>query len=137
MKYALEQPIIANIGQEKYQVTILWRSGTLIVDEPEAIGGNGAGPDPTTLLLSSLAACTLATLRMYIDRKGWNIPDLAISVNLYHQLNEAKTVTVIDRQLNILSVVTAEQRERLIHIAKICPISKMLEGEIRIDTIAG
>jgi putative redox protein len=51
-------------------------------------------------------------------------------------MREDKNVTVIDRDLNFLSPVTDEQRERLIQIAKVCPISKLLEGEINIRTFA-
>ena len=136
MKYALEHPVTATIGTEKYKCTVEWRHGKFIVDEPESAGGKDLGPDPTTLLLSSLGTCTLATLRMYIDRKGWDIPKIAVSVNLYHEVREGKNITVIDRDLNFLSPVTDEQRERMIQIAKVCPISKILEGEIQIRTFA-
>ncbi|HWZ03290.1 MAG TPA: (4Fe-4S)-binding protein [Mucilaginibacter sp.] len=136
MKYALEHPIISRMGTEKYKSTVEWRHGKFITDEPEFTGGKDLGPDPYTLLLSSLATCTLATLRMYIDRKGWEIPQIAASVNMYFEEKEGKKVTVIDRDLNFLTPVTDEQRERLIQIAKVCPISRLLEGEIRIRTFA-
>jgi len=136
MKYTLEHPVIACIGTEKYTCTVEWRNGKFIVDEPEKAGGNDAGPDPYTLLLSSLGTCTLATLRMYIDRKEWDIPNIAIAVNLFQEVVEGKTVTTFDRDINFMTPVTDEQRERLIQIAKVCPISKLLEGEIKIRTFA-
>jgi putative redox protein len=136
MKYALEHPVISRIGTEKYKCTVEWRNGKFIADEPEFAGGKGRGPDPYTLLLSSLGTCTLATLRMYIDRKEWDIPAIAVSVNLYTELRGDRKVTVIDRDVDFLSSITDEQRERLIQIAKVCPVSKMLEGEIQIRTFA-
>jgi putative redox protein len=136
MKYALEHPIISTIGTEKYKCTVEWRNGKFIADEPEFAGGKDSGPDPYTLLLSSLGTCTLATLRMYIDRKEWNIPQIAVSVNMYFGEKDGKKVTIIDRDLQFLAPVTDEQRERLIQIAKVCPISKILEGEIQIRTFA-
>ncbi|WP_428330022.1 (4Fe-4S)-binding protein [Mucilaginibacter sp.] len=136
MEYLLQQPVKAFIGTEKYKCTVEWRNGKFISDEPEVLGGKDLGPDPYTLFISSLAACTLATLRMYIDRKGWDIPNIAIAVNLYFKLEEDKKITVIDRDLNFLSPVTDEQRERLIQIAQACPISKIMEGEIQIRTFA-
>ncbi len=51
------------------------------MNEPIQNGGNDKGSDPFTALLASLAGCTLSTLRMYIDRKGWDIPSIAISLN--------------------------------------------------------
>ncbi len=136
MKYLLEQPVKASIGTEKYKCTVEWRHGKFIADEPEFVGGKDEGPDPYTLLLSSLGTCTLATLRMYIDRKGWDVPEIAISVNMYQEVKDGKTVSVIDRDLNFLSPVTDEQRERMVQIAKVCPVSKILEGEINIRTFA-
>lgn len=136
MKYILEKPVTAHIGTQKYQVTVGWRNGSFFADEPKSEGGGDTGPDPTTLLLSSLGACTLGTLRMYIDRKGWDIPEIAVALNIFHQEEDGKKITVIDRDLNFLSPVTEEQRERLTYIAKVCPVSKILEGEIQIRTFA-
>ena len=73
MKYQLEKPVQGSIAKKKYQCTIEWRNGKFIADEPPSIGGEDSGPDPYTLLLSSLASCKLITLRMYIDRKGWEL----------------------------------------------------------------
>lgn len=135
MEYLLKNSVNARIGTEKYQCTIEWRNGKFIADEPETVGGKGIGPDPYTLLLSSLGTCTLVTLRMYIDRKMWDIPEIGISLNMYHELKDEKNITIINSELKFLSAVTAAQRERLVQIAKVCPVSKLLEGEIRIRAI--
>jgi len=136
MEYILEHPVVASIGTEKYKCTVEWRNGKFISDEPAFAGGKDTGPDPYTLLLSSLGACTITTLRMYIDRKGWDVPQIAIAVNMYFKLEGEKRITVIDRDLNFLSPITDEQRERLVQIAKVCPVSKILEGGIQVRTFA-
>jgi putative redox protein len=133
MEYLLEKPVIANIGTEKFKVTIEWRNGTLIGDEPEQIGGKDLGPDPYTLLLSSLAACTLSTLRMYIDRKGWDIPNISVSVNMF-QSKENALMTQFERQIIFTETITDDVKERLLIIAKKCPVSKILENNITINT---
>jgi putative redox protein len=136
MKYIFDHPVVASIGTVKYKCTVQWLHGKFIVDEPAKNGGNDLGPDPYTLLLSSLGACTITTLRMYIDRKGWDIPKISVSVNMYQTLEEGKTVTVIDRDLDFLTPVTDEQRERMIQIAKVCPVSKLLTAGMQIRTFA-
>lgn len=132
MKYKMKEPIHGIIGMEKYQCTIEWRNGKFIVDEPPETGGKDTGPDPYTLLLSSLASCKLVTLRMYIDRKGWNIPQIAINANMYQEKKDEKFNTIIDCDILFISTVTDEQKLRLLEIAKNCPVSKLLEGDIKV-----
>ncbi|QEH40943.1 (4Fe-4S)-binding protein [Chitinophaga sp. XS-30] len=134
MQYKLEKPVHGTIGTVKYQCTIEWRNGTFITDEPLKSGGQDTGPDPFTLLVSSLASCTLATLRMYIDRKGWDVPQISVNANFYQEIREGKTVTVFDRDIAFGNPLPEEQRSRLLEIAKACPVSKILEGEIQLRT---
>jgi putative redox protein len=136
MIYRFEKPILGNIGTARYQCSIEWRNGKFISDEPKKSGGNDEGPDPHTLLLSSLVSCTLVTLRMYIDRKGWDIPAISVQSNMYQNKKEDKIINIIDRDIKFLSPVTKEQREKLTDIAKACPISKILEGEVIVRTFA-
>jgi putative redox protein len=134
MQYKLEQPVHLSTGTEKYQVTVEWRNGKFIADEPEVAGGKDTGPDPYTLLLSSLASCILVTLRMYIDRKEWTIPQIAVDTNLYAEKIGEKTVTIIDCDIRFPGTVEEEQKTRLLEIAKKCPISKILENDIKVRT---
>jgi putative redox protein len=134
MIYKLENPVAGEIGIARYQCNIEWRNGKLIADEPITAGGKDAGPDPYTLLLASVVSCTLITLRMYIDRKGWDIPAISVQANLFQNNKDDKQVTFIDRDIKFLSPVNAEQRDRLTEIAKSCPISKILQGELMVRT---
>jgi putative redox protein len=134
MIYKFEKPVSGEIGLAKYQCTIEWRNGKFIADEPSASGGQDQGPDPFTLLLSSVVSCTLVTLRMYIDRKGWDIPVISVNANLFQNKSVDKIVNVIDRDIKFSGSVSAEQRDKLTEIAKSCPISKVLEAELMIRT---
>jgi len=132
MEYKFQKPVHGSIGVEKYQCIIEWRNGQFIADEPEKNGGKDTGPDPYTLLLSSLATCTLITLRMYIDRKGWNIPEIKVNLNLFQTKDGDNTTTFIDRDITFPAGVEPEQKDRLLEIAQQCPVSKMLEGNIKV-----
>jgi putative redox protein len=129
----LEQNIEGSIGTQKYLCTISWRNGTLLMDEPELVGGQNIGPDPFSTFLASLAGCTLSTLRMYIDRKGWDIPEIFISLNLT-QTTEGDLVTTISRDIRFSSTVSADIKERLLVIADKCPVSKILKNQVLIST---
>jgi putative redox protein len=129
----LENDIVGSIGIQKYLCTIVWRNGTLIMDEPTDIGGQDKGPDPYTTLLAALAGCTLSTLRMYIDRKGWDIPEISVQLNMYQE-TENELLTTIKRAIRFPETVSSEQKERLLYIATKCPVSKILENNIVIKT---
>ena len=129
----LEKDISGHIGTQKYLCTISWRNGQLIMDEPESIDGNDLGPDPYSTLLASLAGCTLSTLRMYIDRKGWIIPEINITLNATQETGNEVT-TIISRNISFSTEITPEQKERLLMIAEKCPVSRILKGTITINT---
>lgn len=122
----IEKDIVGHIGTQKYLCTINWRNGQLIMDEPLSNEGKDLGSDPFSTLLASLAGCTLATLRMYIDRKGWDIPEITISLNATQE-SEGELETIFSRQISFSKDIPNEQKERLLLIADKCPVSKILE----------
>ena len=133
METLLENDITGTICQQKYLCQISWRNGTITMDEPISAGGKDLGPDPHSTLLASLAGCTLATLRMYIDRKGWDIPEIYVALNLAQE-KEGEFITSIKRDVRFSNAITKEQRERLLSIADKCPISKLLTQKVIINT---
>jgi putative redox protein len=84
--------------------------------------------------------CTLATVRMYIDLKGLNIPEIIVEANMFQKIRNEGVVMHIERNIIIPEVTDTELQQRLIHIAENCPVSKILKGNISIAselTIAG
>ncbi len=128
-----EKDIHGSIGTQKYLCAITWRNGTITMDEPEKIEGRDLGPDPYSTLLASLAGCTLSTLRMYIDRKGWDIPEIHVNMN-FAMNTEGEFSTDIKRKITFSKEVPPDQKERLLLIASKCPVSKILEHNIKIHT---
>lgn len=124
--------ITGDIVKNRQEVTVNWRKGQLVLDEPTFNGGKDIGPDPFTTVLSGLVGCTLTTLRMYIRRKRWDITDIHCSVNMIQQAEPFKTT--IYRTLSFGQPVTDAQKERLHWIAVNCPVARLLQGEINIDT---
>ncbi|WP_129714784.1 OsmC family protein [Pedobacter sp. SYP-B3415] len=134
MKYILKNPVRGVIGTEKFLTSVHWRNGVLLTDEPENMGGGDLGPDPFTLLLSSLVACTLASLRMYADLKGLNIPKIEVEANIHQVIGNEGLVAHIERRIFVPEVSDAELQQRLIRVAENCPVSKILKGTIRINS---
>jgi putative redox protein len=124
--------ITGDLLKDRQEVTIHWRAGELIIDEPSFNGGKDLGPDPFTTVLSGLVGCTLTTLRMYIKKKQWDITDIHCSVNMIQETEPLKTS--IFRTLSFGQPVTSEQKERLLWVAVNCPVARLLQGEINIVT---
>src|SRR5436190_20802101 len=55
---------------------------TVVIDEPEALGGTDTGPSPFELLAGAVAGCVAVTMRMYARRKGWELGELGVDVEL-------------------------------------------------------
>lgn len=125
--------VSAHIGKELYRTEIKSSSGNIVIaDEPQVNGGQDLGFSPKELLVSALAACTSATLRMYADRKGWNLEEVKVDIEL--ERDEALNKTVIKRHLYLSGNLDETQRARLLSVAKSCPVHKILTNPIEIET---
>ena len=125
--------VLARIGTEKYYTEVTAGKNKIITDEPLDKGGQDKGFNPFELLAASLATCTAATLRMYIDRKGWSVPEIDVEVEMenYPQTKN----TIFTRKISYgEALLEAEQLARLHHIADACPVHKLLHGNMEINT---
>jgi len=115
------------------------KNQTLLIDEPANLGGDGAGPDPYTLILAALGGCISMTVTLYARRKQW--PLERVTVRLRQQRIHAKDcaecadntegfVHRIERAVTVEGDLTDEQRTRLQEIAHKCPVHKTLTSEI-------
>jgi len=105
---------------------------SLIADEPPDRGGTDEGPSPTRLLAAALASCTAITVEMYADRKGWELPDLRVEVEMNGSL--VKGDASYEVVLHLPGGLTEEQTRRITTIAGKCPVHKAVAGETPIST---
>lgn len=125
--------ITSSIKNENYKVEIKSPSGNIIIaDEPTNLGGKDLGFSPMELLASALAACTSATLRMYANRKEWDLQEVKVEIDLEYIKEENKTV--INRKMNFIGNLDEIQKSRLLTIANACPIHKILSNPIEINS---
>ena len=126
---------------EALKTTLTAGRHELISDEPESVkGGQDAGPDPYDYLLMGLGSCTLMTVKMYAERKGWELDDIYLELrhNKRHaddcaECEDPKSkIDHIDKELIIKGDLDQEQLDKLLEISKKCPVHKTLEGDITI-----
>ena len=125
--------ITSSLKNEPYRVEIKSRSGnSILADEPISKGGQDLGFSPKELLISALAACTSATVKMYAERKEWDLQEVKLEIELVD--NTAEKKTLIKRNIELLGNLDEEQRTRLLRVAEACPIHKILTRTIEIET---
>lgn len=125
--------VSSSIKTDLYKIEIRSPSGNvLIADEPLDLGGKDEGFSPKELLIAALAACTSATLRMYADRKQWDLQE--VKIDLDQDRNDSENKTYINRKIRLIGNLDEEQRARLLDIANKCPIHKILSNPIGIHT---
>ena len=120
----------ASIATTKYQVRLENGRHVFGADEPVEQGGLDSAPTPDELLEAALASCTAITLRMYADRKQWPVESIDVEVAL--ERTDGKTV--FSRNIHLKGKLDQEQKDRLLQIAKLCPVSKTLTGSIEVNS---
>ncbi len=99
---------------------------TVVVDEPREAGGTNAGPSPTRLVAAGLASCVAVTIEMYAERKGWDVGAVEVDVDVEYEGPAPRSFAVA---LRLSPGLSDEQRERLLVIARKCPVHKVLTHE--------
>jgi len=141
-KLRTHKDVVVQIGKDKYTTEILAGQHAIVADEPESLGGKDYGPSPYDLLMASLGACTAMTLRMYADRKKWDLEE--VRVHLSHQKvhtedcqdceSKNQKIDKIERHLELKGKLDEKQRKRLLQIANKCPVHRTLHNPIEVHT---
>jgi Predicted redox protein, regulator of disulfide bond formation len=113
----------------------------LIADEPAEAGGEGLGPTPYDFVSAGLGACTSMTMRVVARRE--NIPLTSIEVQVTNDRIYAKDCAdctsdsgYVHRFTVVITLggeLTPVQRERMLAVARRCPVAKTLMAEIRVE----
>jgi putative redox protein len=101
-------------------------------DEPERRGGTNTGAAPFDLMLGSLGACTAITLRMYAERKQWDLGLIDIKLRLVKEGDEPMR---IERTISVTGAIDSERQAKLIEIADKTPVTKALAPGVPIQTV--
>lgn len=99
----------------------------LVIDEPEEAGGGDEGPSPIRTVAAALAACTAITTEMYADRKGWDLGDVEVEVQM--EVGEASRPRSFEVTLRVPAELEDDQIERLRIIAGKCPVHRLIAHE--------
>lgn len=124
--------ISARLERTPYETHLWTDSQVIVVDEPIDVGGQDRGMRPGELLAGSVASCTIITVRMYADRKGWPLDSVVAHVD--YTSDPATKRSLFKLRLILNGELNDEQRARLLEIADRCPIHRALQNPIDFET---
>lgn len=137
-----DKKVVVQTANNNLKTNIFVGRHHIVADEPKSVGGTDLGPNPYDYLLASLGSCTTMTLKMYANRKGWNLDSAKVILN--HQKIYAKDceeceteigkIDYIEREIELLGDLDKDQRNRLLEIADRCPVHRTLHSEIVVKT---
>jgi putative redox protein len=118
--------------------TVRVRGHTFRVGEPVDKGGTDDGPTPMETFLGGLASCVAITLRMYANLKGLPVREIRVRADQartargeidpeeIEEGDDREEIPRVDLAIEIDGDVTDEQLDRLRHIAKRCPVHRVV-----------
>lgn len=116
--------------EARYLVETTTRHHRVAADEPAAAGGGDAAATPMELLATGLAACTAITLRMYAERKGWDLGAVKVDCRVFAE----GTGYRVERVVRLGLPLDEAQRARLAEIAEKTPVTRIVKAGAPVRT---
>ncbi|WP_434037563.1 bifunctional alpha/beta hydrolase/OsmC family protein [Formosa sp. 4Alg 33] len=131
-----------NLLEDNFTTNIQTKKHMLIADEPERVGGDDFGPSPYEYLNAALAACTAMTLKLYAQRKKWDLQEVFVYItyskkhsdDLKLDLEKPAQIDYLKKTLKFVGNLDDKQKARLKEIASKCPVHKTLISDTIIET---
>lgn len=122
------------LTNRNYLAEAKMRNHFAMIDEPVNKGGDNNAPTPVEYLLTAIGGCVSITLRMYAERKKWDLGEISVKVIQKQELTSEGIKKSLIEEISFENEVTEEQREKLLEIAAKCPVAKMVKGETEITS---
>ena len=131
-----------NLLEDNFTTSIQTKKHSFIADEPANVGGDDFGPSPYDFLSAGLAACTVMTLKMYAQRKKWDLQEVFVYITYSKKHSDDLDISVdtptrfdhLNKKLKFVGNLDKKQINRLKEIASKCPVHKTLQSEVIIET---
>ena len=107
----------------------------VVMDEPLEDGGTDQGLTPVQLFLSAMGGCAVITMRLYAQRKGWDLKDAKVRVVLRRPEPGEKLTPTLVQEITLEGELDEAQRERLRQIAGRCPVHRLTDGPLETQEI--
>lgn len=122
--------IKGNSTSENYITELSTRGLNFIVDEPFDKGGKDTAVTPMELIGGALSSCTIITLQMYFNHKGWEYDKVEVDVDFDY----SSYPVTFKRVVRVTGSFDDNQKKRIGGIANACPVHKLLEKGNTVET---
>lgn len=133
----MKEKATAVLGNENYVTKVTHRHHQYFTDEPKDVGGHDKYTTPQEMLLGSLASCVATTLRMYANRKGWELGTIRVDVTMRSIKTDHGAEFEFNQTFSFSNSanLTIEQLNRLSQIAKKCPVAQIIQKTGQINHV--
>lgn len=131
-----------NLLEDNFTTSLSTKAHNFIADEPGSIGGDDFGPSPYEYLTASIAACTTMTLKLYAQRKKWDLQEVYVYISHSRKHSDDLMIDIekpgyldhISKKLKFVGDLDDAQKEKLKAIASKCPVHKTVASEVIFNT---
>lgn len=129
-------PIVKVSLEEDFKTTITARDHVWHSDLSPSSGGKDEFPNPEELVMSALGSCMLQTAKLYIQRKGWEVTRLEVTLAFERYKadeypdyeGDALFVHEIREHIVVEGNLSEEEKARVIEIMGKCPIRRLIQS---------
>ena len=137
-----EQVLVYHETIIPYTSHIYTKTHHIYGDEPVEFGGDDLGLSPYELLNAAIGSCTVLTLKLYAQRKQWDLKEVFVylsysrkhAAELNLDIEEMGQLDHIFKKIKLVGNLSEEQREKLKEIASKCPVHKTVAGKVYFET---
>jgi putative redox protein len=104
-----------------------------ITDAPTDNHGRGESFSPTDLLVTSLMSCQVTTMGIAAQKEGIGMDGTTVYAEKHMSQDPPRRVARILVRIDFPPGLSPDQRSRLEHIARTCPVARSIHPDITLD----
>jgi uncharacterized OsmC-like protein len=121
------------LGELRCRVTHEASGVQLVTDAPTDNHGKGESFSPTDLLVSALVSCQITTMGIAARAEGIPLDGTRVYAEKHMSADPPRRVARVVVRIEFPDGLNAQQRSRVEHIARTCPVALSVHPAIQID----
>ena len=124
---------ITSIEQNLYTKIFLDGKFTIYADEPIDLEGDDLAPNPLAILTSSLASCSIISIKLFAAKEKIDLGEINLSITVYKTDQDYRFL--FKRNFSFTKELTIEESSKILLKAEDTPITNSLKIQHDISTV--